>query len=254
MTALTDDEILLKKRLLELARKSEGGYFLFSDFLGLSEQAIFATVKSELRHGSYSTFGGAFGAERVMIRFGLEEELGYCEHFPISIIKIEPRSAKFAQALTHRDYLGSVLALGIERRLIGDIVIRDNEAYMFCKTDIAEYISDSLTKIKRTDVTAKITDTLPDGDLFRTERKRIQASGERIDAIVAKVFSISRDDSLSLFKKRLVFIDGRLCENNSATPKNGEIISVRGFGRFIYRGYETLSKKGKFNIDVDLYV
>lgn len=250
---ISTEELLLKKRLLELARKGDA-YFAFSDFLGLSEQSIFATVKSSLRRDSYKLFGGADGTERVMVRFGSEDELGYDEPFPISIIKISPRSPKFAENLTHRDYLGSILSLGIERRLIGDIVIKESDAYLFCKSDIAEYITQSLERIRHTDVTLKITDALPEGELFRTERKRIQASGERIDAIVAKVFGISRDDSLSLFKKRLVFIDGRLCENNSATLKYGEIVSVRGYGRFIYRGYETLSKKGKLNIDVDLYV
>jgi len=250
---LNTEELLLKKRLLELARKGDI-FFTFSDFLGLSEQSVFATVKGSLSKGSYKLFGGADGTERGMIRFGSDDELGYDEPFPISIIKISPRSPKFAEKLTHRDYLGSLLSLGIERRLLGDIVIKDSDAYLFCKSDIAEYITQSLERIRHTDVKLIITDTLPEGELFRTERKRIQASGERIDAIVAKVFGISRDDSLSLFRKRLVFIDGRLCENNSASPKCGEIISVRGYGRFIYRGYESLSKKGKLNIDVDLYV
>lgn len=250
---LNSDELLLKRRLLELAKKGDA-YFTFSDFLGLSEQSVFATLKGSLSKGSYKLFGGAEGTERLVVRFGSEDELGYDEPFPISIIKISPRSPKFAEKLTHRDYLGSILSLGIERRLLGDIVIKNTDAYLFCKSDIAEYITQSLERIRHTDVISKITDTLPDGELFKTERKRIQANGERIDAIVAKVFGISRDDSLSLFKKRLVFIDGRLCENNSAALKHGEIISVRGYGRFIYRGYESLSKKGKLNIDIDLYI
>jgi RNA-binding protein YlmH len=82
----------------------------------------------------------------------------------------------------------------------------------------------------------------------------VQAVGERVDAIVAKVFSLSRDESLSYFKKHLVFVDGRQMENNSYIPKCGERVSVRGLGRFIYRGYQTLSKKGKLNIEVDVYV
>ena len=95
---------------------------------------------------------------------------------------------------------------------------------------------------------------IPAGELYKTERRVVQAVGERVDAIVAKVFSISRDDALSYFKRRLVFVDGRQLENNSYIPKVGERVSVRGLGRFIYLGYQTLSKKGKLNIEVDLYV
>ena len=250
-----DDCELLKKRFIELARKSDnGGYFTFTDFLGLSEQALFNEAKASFRSVKYQAFGGADGAERVMIRFGDENELGYSEEFPIVTIMAAPSAPKFADKLTHRDFLGALMNLGIERTTLGDIPIIDNVGYIFAKKDIAPFIISELKRVKHTDLTLKIIDTLPEGELYKTEKRRVQAVGERVDAIVAKVFSISRDESLSLFKKRLVFIDGRLCENNSQIPKSGEIISVRGYGRMIYRGYESTTKKGKLNIEVDLYV
>lgn len=249
------DQELLKKRFLELARKSEGaGIFTFTDFLGLAEQAAFAEIKKELRGYPFTAFGGAEGAERVMIRFGSEEEIGYALPFPISIIKAEPVSQKYADKLTHRDFLGAILNLGIERDVLGDIVIIDNVGYIFANEDIAGYIADSLTKVKRTDMKACVIDSLPEGELYRTERKTVQVSGERLDAIVAKVFSLSRDDAQSLFKKRLVFADGRQIDSTSYTPKSGEKISVRGHGRFIYIGQQSLSKKGKLNLAIDLYI
>ena len=250
-----EERELLKKRFRELARKSyEGGYYIFTDFLGLMEQAIFSEARETFKEVKYTAFGGAASAERVMIRFGDPEELGYSEDFPIVAIKAEPSAPKFADKLTHRDFLGALLNLGIERCVLGDIPIIDNVGYIFAKRDIAPFIVSELTRVKRTDIKLSITDTLPEGELYKTERRRIQAVGERVDAVVAKVFSISREESLSLFKKRLVFIDGKQCENNSYIPKSGEIISVRGYGRMIYRGYETTSKKGKLNIEVDLYI
>ncbi len=246
---------LLKKRFLELANKSyNAGIYLFTDFLGLAEQATFNEAKASFRGIPYTAFGGVSGAERVMIRFGDEEGFGYTEPFPIVCIKAEPLSQKFADRLTHRDFLGALLNLGIDRSTLGDIPIVDNVGYIFAKEDIAPYIISELKRVKHTDVKLSIAESIPEGELYRTERKRIQANGERIDAVIAKVFSISRDDSLSLFQKRLVFVDGRLCENNSYIPKRNEAISVRGYGRMIYLGYETTSKKGKLNIEVDLYV
>ncbi len=250
-----EEHELIRKRLSELMRKSlDAPYFIFTDFLGLSEQAAFHEVRRDFPYARYTLFGGTDGAERIMVRFGDTEEIGYEQPFPILTMKIEPLSQKFAEKLTHRDFLGSILGLGIERCKIGDILIRENVGYTFVSEDIAEYIKDSLTKVRRTDVKVSLSETLPEGELYKTERRKLQAVGERVDAVIAKLFSISRDDSLYLFKKGLVFADGREVTSASYIPKKNEVISVRGYGRFIYLGYETLTKKGKLNIEVELYV
>lgn len=252
---MTADTELIKKRLVELGRKSyNSGIFTFTDFLGLGEQSAFSEVKRELGGIPYEAFGGAEGAERVIIRFGSEEELGYSMPYPISIIKVEPQSQKYADRLTHRDFLGALLNLGIERHTLGDIVIIDNVGYIFALESIAPYIADSLIKVRRTDVSASIITELPEGELYRTERKTVQISSERLDAVIARVYSLSREDAQALFKKRLVFADGREIDSTSYTPKENEKISVRGHGRFIYIGRQSLSKKGKLNVAVEMYV
>ncbi len=252
---MSDGDILIKRRLSELAKKSHnGGYFAFTNFLGLSEQSLFSEILPEIGGICYTAFGGAGGAERVILRFGSPEELGYDEPFPIVCLKIAPKSEKFADRLTHRDFLGSLMNLGIEREMLGDIIIINNVGYLFAKEEIAEYIAASLTRVKHTDVTLTRTDAPPEGELYRTEVRRIQLSSERLDATVAKVFSLSRDDAQSLFKKRLVFVNGRCIESTSHTPKSGDKISVRGHGRLIYRGFDTLSKKGKLNVTVEVYI
>ena len=252
---MTADTELIKKRLVELGRKSyNSGIFTFTDFLGLAEQSAFSEVKRELGGISYEVFGGAEGAERVIIRFGSEEELGYSMPYPISIIKVEPQSQKYADRLTHRDFLGALLNLGIERHTLGDIVIIDNVGYIFALESIAPYIADSLIKVRRTDVSVSIITELPEGELYRTERKNVQISSERLDAVIARVYSLSREDAQALFKKRLVFADGREIDSTSYAPKENEKISVRGHGRFIYIGRQSLSKKGKLNVAVEMYV
>lgn len=252
---MSDELELLKRRFVELARRAyNSGIFTFTDFLGLAEQAAFAEVSREIFGIEYVKFGGAEGAERVMIRFGSESDLGYSMPFPISLIKVEPLSQKYAEKLSHRDFLGAIMNLGIERDTMGDIVIIDNVGYIFVKEDKATYIADSLTKVRRTDVKSEVTETLPDGQLYRTERRNVQANGERLDALVAKVFSLSREEAQSLFKKRLVFADGREIDSTSYIPKPNEKISVRGHGRFIYIGTQSLTRKGKLNIAIDLYV
>ena len=249
-----DEGELIKKRFKELISRSlNQGYFIFTDFLGLNEQSLFFEAVRESGHVKYTAFGGAEGVERVMMRFGDEGELGYSEPFPITTIKIAPKSQKFADKLTHRDFLGSLMNLGIERSTLGDIIIKDNVGYLFAKNEIADFICNELVKVKNTDVTATPCDFLPETPLYSTKRINVMAVGERLDAVVAKVFSISREQSLLYFKRGLVFANGRQIENSSYIPKRNEKISVRGLGRFIYLSYETTSKKGKLNIEVDLY-
>jgi RNA-binding protein YlmH len=252
---MSDDIELLKKRFLELYNKADrGGYFTFTDFLGLAEQSALREALPKIRPSEITLFGGADGAERVMARFGNAEEVGYETSFPILCVKVEPLSMKFADKLTHRDFLGALLNLGIERSTLGDIIIRENVGYIFTEEKIAEFITGELLRVKRTDVRATLAEVLPVGELYKTETKRIQIQSERVDAVVAKVYSLSRDDSQTLIKRRLVFVNGREIDSASYTPKEGDKVSVRGYGRFIYQGFDSTSRKGKLNAIVEVYV
>ena len=252
---MNDDTELLKKRLKELYDKADhGGYYTFTDFLGLMEQSVLAEVMPRLYRGAVHTDGGAEGAERIMVRFGNPDEIGYETPYPIVCVAVEPLSQKFADKLTHRDFLGALLNLGIERCKLGDIIIRENVGYVFAEERIAEFITGELSRVKRTDVKAKIVETLPEGELYKTELKRIQIQSERLDAVVAKVFSLSREDAQTLVKRSLVFVNGKETISSSYTPKEGDKISVRGHGRFIYKSFDSTSRKGKLNAVVELYV
>ena len=161
---MNGEQEILYRRFIELSEKSATkNYYTFTDFLGLSEQSIFFDAKPNLKSLAYKAFGGDERCERVMIRFGDPDELGYEEPFPISIIKIQPKSAKFADKLTHRDFLGAILNLGIERSTLGDILIIENCGYLFAKSDIADYIASSLERIKHTDIRCAIVDSIPEG-------------------------------------------------------------------------------------------
>ena len=246
---------LIRKRLSELMRKSlDAPYFIFTDFLGLSEQAAFHEVRRDFPYAKYTIFGGTDGAERVMVRFGDTEEIGYDEPFPILTLKIEPLSQKFAEKLTHRDFLGALMNLGFKREMIGDIPIFENEGYLFCEEKMAEHILSSLTEVKRTAVTVSRVEEIPEGELFRTETLTVQVQSERLDAIIAKVFSLSREDAQGYFAKSLVFVNGGAVESTSYAPKPLDKISVRTKGRFIYGGPTSLSKKGKLNVKIEKYV
>lgn len=243
------------KRLEELALRAwNQGAYTFTHFLDLSALAVFHRLLPSLPPIPWTLFGGAEGCERQMLRFGGESLCGYDLPFPIVCLRLTPTAPRFAESLAHRDILGAVMALGIERELIGDIVIRETEAFLFCEERIAPYLLENLTQARRTALSCARAETLPDGPLYRTERRLAQLSSPRIDALIAHVFRLSRGDAQALFPAGRVFVDGRLCESPGYTPKAGEILSVRGFGRLKYIGVESLSKKGKSNTAVDLYI
>ena len=250
---MADD--ILRKRFIELAARSyNNGIYTFTDFLGLAEQSELAALTRELSYAGLTLFGGVEGAERVMARFGSEDELGYIEPFPIVCVKLSPKSQKFSEDLTHRDYLGALMNLGIERDTLGDIAVIDKSAYVFMKEGILAHVLESLTRVRHTDITASICESLPGGGLYKTEEITVQVSSERLDAVIARVYHLSRENAAALFSKRLVFVQGKEISSISYTPRTGEIVSIRGFGRFVYRGYQSNSKKGKLNVLVEKYV
>lgn len=243
------------KRFQELAGRAwRQGTYAFTNFLDLAALTCFYQTVPSLPPVPWALSGGAEGCERKVLRLGDEGFCGYEQPFPIVCLKITPLNPRFAEALTHRDYLGALMALGIERELLGDIIVREKETYLFCLERIADYIVVNFTQARHTALRCQQVDAPPAGALFTLRRETVQLSSERLDALVAHVYKLSRADAQALFPAGKIFVDGRLCENTGAVPKAGQIISVRGFGRFRYQGLSSLSKKGKSNVDVDLYV
>lgn len=108
------DEEFLIKRIKDLAEQSyRTGLYTYTGFLNQQEQAVYARVRKDTAPVTAMFSGGVDGCERQILRFGDEESLGYDAGFPICCIEIKPLIEKFADALTHRDYLGALMHLGI---------------------------------------------------------------------------------------------------------------------------------------------
>ena len=248
-------EDVFKRRVLEWAERAYSqGTYCFSHFLSLAELSDFHALIPSLPQVSWKLFGGAEGCERQMLRFGDEALCGYEASFPIACLLILPEHPKFAEPLTHRDYLGALMALGIEREVLGDIIVRKDGAYLFCEERMAPFIREHFTQARHTALVCQDAAELPEGSLFERRRLSVQVSSQRADALIAHVFRLSRGEAQALFPAGRVFVSGRLCESPGYAPKSGDILSVRGYGRFQYVGVESLSKKGKENTAVDLYV
>ena len=245
---------LVANRIRELAERcGDQRIYTYTSFLELSEQDVFFGMEKELLHIPHRLYGGINAYERMMLRFGDEEMLGYEEEFPIRLIRIEPRGAKFADKLSHRDFLGALMNQGIERDTIGDIFVRDNTGYVYCTDTIAKPIMDGLARVRHTDVKCSAVEDAEGLRQDKPAEQRIVVNSPRIDAVIAKVYHLSRSGSDDLLKRSLVRINGRVCENASVALKENDVVSVRGYGKFEFLGISGNTAKGKTAARVAVY-
>lgn len=246
----------LKNRILELADKSyTRSVYTYTPFLGLSEQQVFHAVEREVSYAGYEMNGGSPICERKIIRFGRPDNLGYDEPFPITHIELRPATPKFAEHLTHRDFLGALMNLGIERSTIGDIFVKDKEqgALLFCHENIADYIIDNLNQVKHTNIKCDIPKGEAVLEMPEPRTVSVTVASERIDAVVAKLYNMSRNSSQDLFRAGKIFVNGILVENTSYQLKKDDAVTVRGYGKFLYYGPSGVSKKGKDRVEAGIF-
>lgn len=251
---MTDEEIYLQKRLKELGERSEQcSRYFFTGFLSASEISLLHETcdKSGIR---YTLWGGMENTERQMARFGDTDSIGYEVPFPIVILHVKPMLEKFADDFTHRDFLGAIMNLGIKRETIGDIFVKGKEAYLFVDEKIADYIKENLDKVKHTHVRVERIDEIPQQIEVKKQEREILVSSLRLDVIVAGRYKLSRNQALLLFRNQKVFVDGRICENNSYQVKEGDVISVRGYGKLVFKEIAGETRKGRIYITVEDYV
>ena len=240
-----------QKRFQELAdRSNEKGYAIYSDFLGIAEISELCAMRFSV---PVTLWGGYENAERCVACFGDREYFADKSDYPIKCILIKPVNQKFADTLSHRDFLGSLMGLGIRREVLGDIIISQNCGYLFCLDTISDYIIQNLTQVRHTTVNCELADNIPTDALPQPENREIIVSSERLDVIVSAIYNLSRSQVLPVFHTEKVFVNGVIKTSPSATLNIGDKVSVRGFGRFIYNGVLRHTKKDRLVISVGVF-
>lgn len=248
------EEQILRKRFIDLARAAENkGICAYTDFLNLNETSIFFQMKKEIPNVNYDLFGGYTGAERKVLCFYGDDSVKAFSDY-ITCVRILPLNKKFSDDLSHRDFLGAIMNLGIDRSKIGDILVKEKEGYVFCETTISQFIIDNLDKIKHTNIKCNIINQEAPEIEPNFQDIKGSVSSARLDSIIALAFNSSRSSMLSLISGGKVFVDGRLVESNSYMLKEDETVSVRGFGKFIYKGMQNQTKKGRYFVVLQKYI
>lgn len=154
----------------------------------------------------------------------------------------------------HRDYLGSLLSLGIRRELLGDILIGEHTAFVPVMANIADFIMSSLERIGGQPV--KIT-AVPLSDISATAREfetiRMTVASLRLDKIAAGGFGVSRTEMADMIRSGLVRVNWREETRPDTDVAIGAVISLSGYGRIRLVSEEGLSRKERHILIVEKY-
>lgn len=159
------------------------------------------------------------------------------------------------KSISHKDYLGALMSLGIKREKVGDIIIHENFAQVITSSDICDFIVMNLDKISRNSVTVK--EISKEEIIYNPPNYKdisFTVSSERLDCIVSGIYNISRQDSLKYISADKVYVDYEKVTSPSKIIKDESLISVRGKGRAKVTQIGDITKKGKIKVQAKIIV
>lgn len=225
---------------------------VFTDFYDIAKINRFLEVTKGIPHLYASAFGGMEECERMRIGFSSDMEVTQ-EDFPITTIVIT-KNKKFGQTdLSHGDYLGSLLGLGIDRGKTGDILVMEEETVCFVDSDISDFICANLTKVSRTPVRVEKSDTAVKKYTKQLEYRSLTVSALRLDAVCGAAFRLSRGKVQDMIRAEKAQVNWTVTASVAAEVKEGDIVSIRGLGRFRLTEIGGRTKKDRIGIIVGIY-
>lgn len=241
---------------------SENSMITNSVFLDMRERSVVTSSRREYPDVNMIFYGGFDDAERTLALFlpeyiDADDVYGYFEQCPeadpIKIIEIE--KDKFSSSLTHRDYLGALMALGIKREMTGDIIVTETGCRIAVLSKIAPFIAENLTKAGRGSLKAKI---IPP-NLARESTKAagvpdsFTVSSMRLDSVIKNAFRVSRTDAVAAIESGFVFVNDLECQKPDKKINAGDKVVFRRKGRIIVTDCSSVSKKGRIIVCVEKF-
>ena len=220
-------------------------------FLSLSEHALVQQAIRLLGFANGHFFGGYEQAERVI--FGaLPDYLEFNpEEFPLQALTFTYRKQ---DKLTHRDFLGALMGLMIKREMIGDILVSEGNTVVFVHKNVVSTILQEATKIGRTGVS--ITEGFSLENLPQPAFKEMQSTvaSMRFDCILSFLLGQSREKCSRLIRSGAAAVNGRIVESISSEIHVGDIVTVRGYGKFEITEQDSVTRKGRLVIRAQKYL
>ena len=256
-------DLLLLARAEDLLARAENGEITYTAFLTPAQQHALSRAMPWAKQ-CMKTDGGYPAAERARVFFlppylmDMDEEMAdecLAEVREECLIALAIKGSGFRN-LSHKDYLGAVLNLGIERDAIGDLCVTDaHSAVLFCDRVMARYLCESLTRVANDAVRVSPTTLPPDFDGGRKFQSLCDTvASPRADSVVAALANLSRERAQAMFREGLVEIDYEPAEKPDQQLEAPCVIVIRGKGKFIVRSLCEQTKKGRIRLLADKYL
>ena len=260
------EQKLFYARLDDLEKRAMSGIVCHSSFMTPSES--YKAEKYFEAKGNKDMicfFGGYFAAQRKQI-FLLPEYISLSadetnifdmieDELDEAIVPLKISGSGFRN-LTHRDYMGSILSLGIEREKLGDIcVCDDNTAIVFASSEVVDFLLYELTSIGNDKVKVEkisLDKNMPSQQKYQSFTDTV--ASERLDCVVGALFNLSREKAQNLIKGGFVEFNYETASKSDSRVDKNDIISARGYGKFIIRDISQSTKKGRLRLFADKYI
>lgn len=256
-----EDKILVAQILDKIEQSKQKERIETTDFLDMYQIALVKSFLKKIEFYNYNMYGGFKNSERkLLIIFPEKYNLDMVEKNYAKIIKAIritlPEKTENELEYTHRIYLGGIIKVGMKREKVGDILVYKNGADIIVKTEMAESLINELTSLTRFEgAKFEVTEInqLNEPEI-KIEDINIIVPSLRLDNFVSDLAKTSRSKALQIINSERVFINGQSETKASKQVKIGDVITVRGKGRFIVKELVGNTKSGRFIIKIEKYV
>ncbi len=250
-----DDKLLVSKAIDRATKSDNAGVMVHTDFYDPYQRNTIEKAFSNISGINYTFNGGYGGAERMIAVFCPNympvEDLQDSD-FPLKLVGIYPKSREI---LNHRDYLGSLMGLGIKREKIGDILVKDDVCTVIVLEEIADYIRYNLSKVGNTRVDVLVRDLEAiQADSQKVREIRSTVASLRLDSVASAGYGISRSKIAEYIKGEKVNLNWETCSNAAKPVNEGDTLSIRGKGRVVLEKIIGTTKKDRISILLKKFV
>lgn len=251
-----EQRLLLARVLDQQQRAQQRGIPTHTGFLSPAEQAQSADLLMAAAPGQGVLFGGYPDAERKLWAFlpdWLEEET-WREGEDCPLCALEVRAPEMA-SLTHRDYLGSLMGLGLTREKIGDILLTETGAQVLVLRETLPILLSQWEKAGKYPVRlAELPLSALTPSQGEVKQVRATVATVRLDAVLAAGFSIPRSRAAELIRAGRVMVNHRPCEKADKTLEAGDVLTCRGLGKCVLTQVGGTSRRGRIILELDRYI
>ena len=254
-----EDKILLAQILDKIEFSMQREKLEYTDFLDMYQISLVKSFMKKIDFESYILYGGFENAERnILIIYPDKYNANMIEKNYSKIIKViritlnDEEKGKYS----HRNYLGGIVKVGMKREKVGDILVSDDGADILVKDETAETLKQelgTLTRFENSKIEIVDLQDLRQQEI-KVEELSIIVPSLRLDNFVSDLAKTSRSKAAQIIYSERVFINGQNETKASKQVKLGDIITIRGKGRFIVKEFSGTTRSGRTVVKIEKYV